>query len=284
MIGPQKLLKKYEIHPAKRRGQNFLTSLNTVHTIIEKASFDPGDLVIEIGTGLGLLSLPLAEKVESVISFEIDARLIAVVEKEYEIPVNLKIVHQDVLTVDFVKLEKEAGQSLRIIGNLPYYISGPILFKLWEARAVIQSAALMLQKEVADRLLSPPGRKKYGILTVLFNYCAEVKELLSVPSTQFYPRPEVDSKVIGIYFREPRIKAQDEDLYKMAIKTAFQKRRKTLKNALSNTELFSAMQVGNALQAAGIDGQRRPETLTSDEFVQLSNALSVTVSHKKESP
>ncbi len=272
MANPQGLLKKYDIRPSKSRGQNFLINPDIGKAIIEKAGFRSEDIVIEVGTGLGILTLTLAAKVKKLISFEVDPRLIAIVKGEYTLPSMLEIVHQDILKVDFQALEREYGQKLKIIGNLPYYISGPILFKIWADRSSFKNAFVMLQKEVAERIVAPPGSKKYGILTVLFNYCATIEKVLSVPATQFYPRPEVDSMVLGFHLRPPEVIAEDESLFKKTVKIAFQKRRKTLQNALAGTD-FPPELIRNVMETLHIDGQRRAETLTVNDFVRISNLL-----------
>lgn len=273
MISPQNLLKKYQVHPLKSRGQNFLVNPDIGKILIEKTALGSEDLVIEVGTGLGILTLPLAAKVKKLISFEIDPRLITIVKEEYTLPSTLEIIHQDILKVDFPALEREYGQKLEIIGNLPYYISSPVLFKIWENCSSFKNAFFMLQKEVAERILSFSGSKKYGILTVLFNYCATIEKILSVPATHFYPKPEVDSIVIGFHFRPPDVVATDEHFFKKIVKFAFQKRRKTLQNALSTGTDFRPDQVRNALATLHINGKRRAETLEVQDFVRLSNLL-----------
>lgn len=273
MLSPQKLLRKYNLRALKSRGQNFLVSTDTALAVLRRASLNKEDAVIEVGTGLGYLTIPLAGQVKEVISFEIDPRLIEIMHSEYEIPPNMKIVHRDILRADFPAISRETEQKLKIIGNLPYYISSPILFKVWETRAFFLEAFFMLQKEVADRLLSPPGHKEYGILSVLYGYCADIKELLKVPASQFFPRPEVDSKVVGIHFREPNVEAQDENFLTILVKTAFQKRRKTMQNALASVPSLSPADIKEALEAIDIDPKRRPETLSPEEFARLSNLL-----------
>lgn len=237
------------------------------------ASFEPDDIVIEVGTGLGVLSFPLATRVKKVLSFEIDRRLIEILKQEYAVPSNLEINHQDILKADFFHLREMYGQKMKIAGNLPYYISSPVLFKAWEGRSELTDAFFMLQKEVACRILSTPGHKEYGILTVLFRYCANLAKILDVSASQFYPRPQVDSVVLGIHFREPLTMATDEGFFKYIVRSAFQKRRKTLQNALSSGTGLLPVQVAAALENVGIDGRRRPETLEAEEFVVLSNEI-----------
>ncbi|MDD5153803.1 MAG: 16S rRNA (adenine(1518)-N(6)/adenine(1519)-N(6))-dimethyltransferase RsmA [Desulfovibrionales bacterium] len=272
MTSPQGLLKKYDIRPSKSRGQNFLINPDIARAIIEKAGFGAEDIVIEVGLGLGILTLPLAAKVKKLISFEVDPRLIAIVKEEYTLPSTLEIVHQDILKVDFQALERKYRQKLKIIGNLPYYISSPILFKIWECRSSFKNAFVMLQKEVAERIVAPPGSKTYGILAVFFNYCATIEKVLRAPAAQFYPRPEVDSMVLGFHLRPPEVIAEDESLFKKIVKSAFQKRRKTLQNALAHPG-FPPELIRSVLGTLNIDGQRRAETLGVNDFVQISNLL-----------
>ncbi len=276
MISPQSFLKKYQLRPSKRRGQNFLINSPTSQAIIEKASLQPEDIVIEVGTGLGILSIPLAAKVKRVLSFEIDPRLIAAVQKEYDLPPNLEITCQDILQVDFEKLARDQKRRLKIIGNLPYCVSSPVLFKVWEARSLFEDAFFMVQKEVADRILARPGGKQYGVLSALLHYGADIARILDVAANQFYPRPAVDSTVVAIHFRDPHVLATDEAMFKKTVKTAFQQRRKTLQNALSGKTGFSPQHIREALNAIEIDGMRRPETLEPDDFVRLSNLLAST--------
>ncbi|MFH1148698.1 MAG: 16S rRNA (adenine(1518)-N(6)/adenine(1519)-N(6))-dimethyltransferase RsmA [Pseudomonadota bacterium] len=273
LIRPQALLRKHAIRPSKRRGQNFLVNPQVAARIVDMAGFEADDIVIEVGAGLGVLTFPLAKRVKKVLSFEIDARLIEILHEEYSVPSNLEIIHQDILKVDFLPLRATYGQKVKIAGNLPYYASSPLLFKAWEGRSSFQDAFFMLQKEVADRILSAPGRKEYGILSVLLKYCANLEKIMDVSANQFYPRPEVDSVMLGIHFREPLTNATDEGFFKHIVRSAFQQRRKTLQNSLSSGTGFTPGQIAGVLQELGIDGKRRAETLDADEFVSISNTL-----------
>ncbi len=258
-------------------GQHFLTDPNVAASILRKAQFEPDDVVLEIGAGLGALTLPLAQQVKHVIAVEPDRKIASVLGSELLAAgvYNVTTIERNVLRLDIEALAARSDASLKVVGNLPYHISSQVLIRLIQFREVIQAAFLMFQKEVAERLTAKPESRNYGRLSVLIQYCAEIYPLASVDSSAFFPKPKVDSQVIGIEFHHPvTFQATDERLLFQIVKAAFGKRRKTLKNALLGGNLgFADGRISAALGLAGIDFQRRAETLSVKEFVTLSNSF-----------
>jgi 16S rRNA (adenine1518-N6/adenine1519-N6)-dimethyltransferase len=277
------ILHQRQLAASRQRGQNFLVHQRTAELIVELAGVEPGDRVVELGVGFGAMTLPLAARAASVIGLEIDSGIVAWHQEEQDLPANVSLRHEDLLKADFYALAQECGGRLKIVANLPYSISNPLLFKLVENREVMESAVLMLQKEVAQRLLARPATKEYGILTVLLNGCAVVEKLLDVGPGQFHPRPKVDSVVVKLTFfpkpeRAANLPPHDHELLKKLVKASFQQRRKTLLNSLSASGLDGTAKelLPDRLKIAGIDPQVRPERLTVEDFVRLANALSAT--------
>lgn len=259
-------------------GQHFLTDPNVAALIVRQAQLGPDDVVLEIGAGLGALTLPLAAQVRHVWAVESDREIATLLENEILAAgaSNVTIIERDILRCDIEALAGRSGASLKVIGNLPYHISSPVLIRLIRFRKVIDAAFLMFQEELAERLTAKPGSKTYGRLSVSVQYCAKVYPLVSVAASAFFPRPKVDSQVVGIEFHRPvPYQANDESFLLRMVKAAFGKRRKTLKNALLGGNLgFGDEGISAALALAGIDPQRRAETLSVEEFVTLSNSFS----------
>jgi len=274
------ILKKQQLAPKKRFGQNFLIDKNISAKIVRLAEIQPEDTIIELGVGFGALTRHLAETCRKVIGLEIDSGIIRYHEEEAWLPRNVTLLHQDILEADFTKLAEESGGRLKIIANLPYSISNPLLFKLTDYRDKIEWAILMLQKEVAQRLTAKTGTKNYGILTVRMAVCASVHKLLDLGPQQFHPRPKVDSQVVKIsFFPEPDRTASlpdyDQVFFKRIVDAAFQQRRKTLINALSASSLVEADKkaIEAALEKLGLDNRIRGERLKVENFVALTNIL-----------
>ena len=192
------ILKDRQLAPSKRFGQNFLVNEQLVETLLDRAAPGPDDSIVELGVGLGSLTIPLARRVRRVVGIEIDAGIVRWHEEEQTLPPNVTLRHEDLLKTDFSALAAGCGGPLKIIANLPYSISNPLLFKLIEQKEHIASAVLMLQKEVAERLVAKPSTKAYGVLSVLLGSCAALEALLKVGPEQFHPRPKVDSMVVRI--------------------------------------------------------------------------------------
>ena len=277
MTSPRTLLSAWNLHPKKQLGQNFLAEPSTARMIIERAGITPEDTVLEIGSGLGALTIPAAARACRVIAVETDRQIAGLLKTELLAAGtdNVDIVRDSILKVDIAHLAADEKRKLVVIGNLPFNISSQILVQLVNARAMVSRAVVMFQKELAERLLAVPGNKVYGRITVMLAYCAEIKTVATIKARMFHPRPKVDSEVLEVCFRE-RIDrpANDEAYLFQVIKAAFGKRRKTMKNALSLSQLgIDGSTAEKALAAAEIDPVRRAETLTVDEFVHLSNIL-----------
>ena len=267
----------WNLRARKRLGQNFLTNANAAGMIVARSRLAAEDIVVEIGAGLGALTIPLARRVEKVYAIEKDPRLIDLLRTELRAAeiFNVEVLVQDFLRTNLTRLAQEHDQQFVICGNLPYNISSQILIRLIEARNVISRAVLMFQKELAERLMAPPGLKAYGRISAMLQYCADIHPLADLDKNHFHPAPKIASQVIEIVFHsQPKRPANDERLLFRVIKAAFGNRRKTLKNSLTAGGLGITSQVAReALQEAGIDPTRRAETLTPAEFVELAHSL-----------
>lgn len=276
MESPLKILKRYHIHPVKRLGQSFLVDNNVTSRIVDSSEIGEGDTVVEIGAGLGAMTAMIAPRVKRVIALEIDPKLVEVLVCELaEVP-NIEIIHTDVLRYDFSS-PLQGGGKIKVIGNIPYNVSSQILFRMIEFREHVSSATLMLQREVADRITASPGTKQYGIPSVIVSMYAEVSRLMAVPATCFYPVPKVDSVVLNMEMRGgPLYPLGDYATFIETVKAAFSMRRKTLVNNLKGMDGTRPMGIDtpSLLAEARIDGRRRGETLTVEEFGRLSEIIS----------
>jgi 16S rRNA (adenine1518-N6/adenine1519-N6)-dimethyltransferase len=277
MTSPRALLTAWDIRAKKQLGQNFLNDPNLARAIVEKASLDSDDVVLEIGPGLGAITVPMANAAGRVIAVDKDGRIIELLRTELMTARirNVEIREADILRVDLASVCRDAGRPLVVMGNLPYNISSQVVVQLLHARRCVDRAILMLQKEMAQRLCAGPGSKDYGRLSVMLGYCARTQVLMPVRASLFFPAPKVDSTVIRIRFTDPPpVRADDEGLLFRVVKAAFGKRRKTLRNALSQSELaLDAETCGRMLTEAQIDPMRRAESLSVPEFVRLSNTI-----------
>lgn len=274
------LMKKYGITANKKLGQNFLIDENVIETIAGTSKLTKEDLVIEIGPGLGTLTAKLLEKAGKVICIELDDRMIKILKDRFFMYENFEVINEDVLKVDLHKLIKEnkekAGiKNVKIVANLPYYITTPIIMKLLEEKLDIETITVMIQKEVADRLTDVPGGKNSGAITYTVYYYAHAEEILTVPNSSFIPEPEVQSEVIKLTLRKvPIINVQDEKKFFMLIKAAFMQRRKTLLNAIGNSGLnISKEQMENILKELDIDTRVRGEALTIEQFAKIADKI-----------
>ena len=277
MTSPRLLLKAWGIRPRKSMGQHFLTDPNVSAMILGRGAFDPQDSIVEIGAGLGALTVPLALQTKQVLAVEPDGRIALLLKNELLASgvSNVTIIEKDILECDMEAMAKALDTRLKVVGNLPYHISSQVLIHLIHFRKSIDRAVLMFQKEVAERLLAKPGSKAYGRLSVLIQYCASIHAMGHVGASSFYPRPKVDSEVVGMSFLDPiPSPAGNEGFLFKIIRAAFGKRRKMLKNALMIGDLgLEAPQLSKALERARIDPRRRAETLSVEEFVRLGNVL-----------
>lgn len=274
------ILQQEGLAPSKKRGQNFLVHRHTAERIVASSGITGNDTVVELGVGLGSLTIPLAARAQHVIGLEIDSGIIAWHRQSRTLPDNVTLLHQDLLKADFAELARQCGGRLKIIANLPYSISNPLLFTLLDNRRHMGWAVLMLQKEVALRLVARPGTKEYGILSVLMAGAAEVTRLLEVGPEQFHPRPKVDSLVVKIGFdplpaRAARLPDHDRGVLIRLVKGAFGQRRKTLRNALAASPPpgWKKEEIAEAITRAGIDPGVRAEKLTIEDYVRLAQAF-----------
>lgn len=273
------LLKKYDIPIRGQMGQHLLIDPNIQKKIVDLLEITPGELILEIGPGLGALTGEALARGASVLAIEKDGRFLKVLEEEWGKDGRLEILHQDVLDFDFSVLKKRLGKQkqIKVLSNLPYYITAPILFFLFENKKWISRAVLMMQKEVADRILAPAGGKEYGRLTLGVRYAADVKHALSVPAGCFTPRPEVASTVLAMTLRPESglLKPETEKKVFAIIDTAFSQRRKTLLSLLSRNSLFTVSREEwmKAFEKCGLKPTARGEELLFKDFLALSEFL-----------
>ena len=273
------VLQKYGFVFQKKYGQNFLIDPHVLDKIVAAAGIGPDDFVVEIGPGIGTLTQYLAYAARSVCAVEIDKNLIPILEdtlSEYE---NVRVINHDVLKVDIAKLaeEENGGKPIKVVANLPYYITTPIIMGLFESHVPLQSITVMVQKEVADRMQVGPGSKDYGALSLAVQYYAKPYIAANVPPNCFIPRPGVGSAVIRLTrYEEPPVTVKDESLMFKLIRASFNQRRKTLQNGIANSpELpYSKAQVEKALEKMGLAANVRGESLTLAEFAKLSDIIS----------
>ncbi len=274
----KEIINKYSFAFQKKFGQNFLIDSNVLESIIRGAEITKDDFVLEIGPGIGTMTQYRCEAARQVVAVEIDKMLIPILEdtlSEYD---NVEVINQDVLKVDIKSLaeEKNNGKPIKVVANLPYYITTPIIMGLFESGVPIDSITIMVQKEVADRMQTGPGSKDYGALSLAVQYYATAKVILNVSAICFMPRPNVDSAVIKLTrHKEPTVNVADEKLMFKIIRASFNQRRKTLVNGLKNSpELsFSKEQIVKAIEKIGKPETIRGEALTLEEFAELANAF-----------
>ena len=272
------ILQKYQFSFQKKFGQNFLIDTHVLDKIIRAAEITKEDMVLEIGPGIGTMTQYLAEAAGKVIAVEIDRNLIPILSETLSMYDNVRIINEDVLKLDIRKLaeEENQGRPIKVVANLPYYITTPIIMGLFESKVPIESITIMVQKEVADRMQTGPGSKDYGALSLAVQYYADAKVMLNVSASCFMPRPNVDSAVIQLTrHRKAPVDVEDEKLMFQIIRASFNQRRKTLVNGLKNSlELdFSKEEILSAIQEIGKPDTIRGEALTLEEFAMLSNQL-----------
>lgn len=274
----KEIINKYSFAFQKKFGQNFLIDSNILENIISAAGITKNDFVLEIGPGIGTMTQYLCEAARQVVAVEIDKMLIPILRDTLSEYNNVEVINKDVLKVDIKSLaeEKNNGKPIKVVANLPYYITTPIIMGLFESGVPIESITIMVQKEVADRMQTGPGSKDYGALSLAVQYYAEAQVVLHVSSNCFMPRPNVDSAVIKLTKHKiPAVEVLDEALLFKLIRASFNQRRKTLVNGLKNSsELdFSKEQILEAIHSIGKDENIRGEKLTLSEFAMLSNCL-----------
>lgn len=270
------ILNKYNAHANKGYGQNFLIDQNIVDGILEKAEVNKNDLIIEIGPGLGNLTSPLLENAGKVICIELDPKMVTILKDRFSLYDNFELINEDILKVDLNKLINDNCQfkSAKVVANLPYYITTPIIMKLLEDKLNLESITVMVQKEVAERLADKPGGKDVGSITYSINYYTNPQIIIDVPRESFIPSPNVDSAVIKLdVLKEPKIKVLDEELFFKVVKFAFLQKRKTLMNSLSNSGLVSKEFTEKMLNDLEIDLRVRAEQLTLEQFGQITDYI-----------
>lgn len=271
------IMNKYQVSANKSYGQNFLIDEDVVLGICEKANISKDDLIIEIGPGLGTLTARLLEKAGKVIAVELDTKMIHILNDRFSLYDNFKLINDDILKVDLNKLISDELGSLKkvkIVANLPYYITTPIIMKLLEEKLNIDSITVMVQKEVAERLCCSPGTGDTGAITYTINYYTKPEIVLDVPKESFIPSPKVDSNVINLQIlNNPSVMVKDEGTLFKVIKFAFMQKRKTLLNSLSNSRMNSKEYFEKMLLDLNIDLKIRPEKLSLDDFAKISDYI-----------
>lgn len=271
------IMKKYNISANKDLGQNFLVDDSVIENIIEVSEIKSKDFVIEIGPGLGTLTSKLVEKAGKVIAIELDKKMIEILNDRFSLYENFKVINEDVLKVDLnnlIKNENDKNYTVKIVANLPYYITTPIIMKLLEEKLNINSITVMIQKEVADRLTEIPGGKNTGAITYCVYYYANAQEMMTVQNTSFIPAPKVNSEVIKLDIRkEPPVHLKNEEIFFKVIKASFMQRRKTLLNGLANAGIASKEKIKTILQQLELNENTRGEQLTIEQFAEIANKL-----------
>ena len=272
------LIKKYDFRFQKKYGQNFLIDTHVLDKIISAAGVTKEDMVLEIGPGIGTMTQYLAEAAREVVAVEIDDKLIPILEETLSEYDNVTIINEDILRLDIAKLadEKNGGKTIKVVANLPYYITTPIIMGLFESKVPLDNITIMVQKEVADRMQVGPGTKDYGALSLAVQYYAKPEIVANVPPNCFIPRPTVGSAVIRLKrYAEPPVTVADEKKMFSLIRASFNQRRKTLVNGLSNAPGIGLHKekVAEALEKMGLSPTIRGEALTLSQFAELSDLL-----------
>ncbi len=273
------LMKKYNITANKNYGQNFLIDENVINTIVSSSDISKDDLVIEIGPGLGSLTSKLLDKAGKVICVELDPKMINILNDRFSLYTNFELLHNDILKVDLKELIKTNLENLnlinaKVVANLPYYITTPIIMKLLEEKLNLKSITVMVQKEVASRLVALPGEKDCGAITYTINYYTNPNLILDVPSNSFIPAPKVNSAVIKLdVLSNPKVIVKNEEHFFKVIKYAFMQKRKTLLNSLANSGIASKEKIENILNNINISPSIRAEKLSLEDFAIISEKL-----------
>ena len=266
------ILKKYKISADKSLGQNFLVSDEVVEGIVESANINKEDIIIEIGPGLGVLTNLLLEKSDDVIAVELDNRMVEIISDRFKEKTNLTVIHEDILKVDLKELlnnrKKSENSKVKVVANLPYYISTPIIMKLLEQNQIIDEIIVMVQKEVGDRLTAKTGTRVAGAITYAVEFYSDATAVINVPKESFVPSPKVESVVIKLKIKKQTQDINKEMLFKV-VKAAFSQRRKTLSNALVNGGIVEKNKLEEVLEKAELEKNVRGENLTLEDFIKL---------------
>lgn len=275
------IMKKYNIKANKSLGQNFLINDEVIENIVKSSNLSKEDMVIEIGPGLGTLTKRLLEEAGKVLCIELDKKMINILQDRFSENDKYEVINEDILKVDLNQIIKENKKdnnikNVKIVANLPYYITTPIIMKLLEEKLEIESITVMIQKEVADRLIEVPGGKNTGAITYTVYYYCESEKIMEVPNSSFIPEPEVTSEVIKMNLRKtPAVELENPKIMFMIIKSAFMQRRKTLLNALTNSKVFINKEEGTQiLNKLNLDINIRAESLTIQDFANIAKLIS----------
>lgn len=276
----QAIKERHNFQLSKSLGQNFITDKSVIEKIVSGSDVGEDDLVIEIGPGIGVLTAEAAESAAKVVAIEIDKKLIPILTETLQEYDNIRVINQDILKTDINEIideERAAGSftgGVKIMGNLPYYITTPIIMGILEKGVHADSITIMMQKEVADRIKAAPGGKIYGAISVAVQYYCEVEQIATVPKEVFVPRPKVDSAVLKLDIRKERpVELIDEKAFFACIKSGFGQRRKTLLNSLTGVNGLGKEEIKGILENAGVDPVRRAETLDIKEFAAIANGV-----------
>jgi 16S rRNA (adenine1518-N6/adenine1519-N6)-dimethyltransferase len=270
----RKELAEYGLIPRKGWGQHFLVDRNILNKVIRTAQVGKGDVVLEVGPGLGEMTLSLARQAKKVIAIEIDPKLVEILKEKIVDYPNVEVIKGDILKIDFDPFLHREGHPIKVVANLPYRISTPLLFRFIESRQVFSNLTLMLQKEVVERMVASPGQKEYGPLSIFIQLVSIPSIRFFIKSSAFFPPPKVDSAVVHMVWRErPIVELSDEEWFKKVVRGCMGYRRKTLNNALKHSGLPLPPELVERLREIGIDPQRRPETLTIQELAILAESL-----------
>jgi len=274
MTSIKRELLEYGLFPKKRLGQHFLVDRNILNKVIRTAQVEKGDMVLEVGPGLGEMTLALAQHAKKVIAIEIDSKLAVILKQKVEDFSNVEVVQKDILKMDFSSFLRKEGHPIKVVANLPYKISTPLLFHFMESKEFFSTLTLMLQREVAERMVASPGSKTYGPLSIFIQLFSNISICFYIKPSAFFPPPKVESAVVHMSFRKkPVVNLEDEEWFKKVVKGCFGYRRKTLMNALKHSGLPLPQSIESRMQKIGIDPRKRPETLTIQDLVHLAEAL-----------
>jgi 16S rRNA (adenine1518-N6/adenine1519-N6)-dimethyltransferase len=274
MVSIRKELAEYGLFPKKGLGQHFLTDRNILNKVIRTAQVGKDDVILEVGPGLGEMTLALAQQVKRVIAIEIDPKLVEILKKKVESYPNVEVTKRDILKVNLNQFLEKEGHRIKVVANLPYQISTPLLFRFIESKRVFSTLTLMLQREVAERMVALPGGKEYGPLSIFVQSVSNLSIRFFIKPSAFFPPPKVESAVVYMAWKEtPMVEMNDEEWFKKVVKACFGYRRKTLLNALKHSGLTLPESIELKMEVIGIDPRRRPETLTIQEFINLANTL-----------
>lgn len=265
------LLNKYKLKANKSLGQNFLINQQIIDDIVKVANVNEDDLIIEIGPGLGSLTSKLADNAKKVVAIELDQNMIEILKERFSLYKNVEIIHGDIMKVDLKEIIGEE-KNVKIVANLPYYITTPIVMKLLEEDLKMKSITVMVQKEVGERFCAIPGGKEYGAITVSINYYSDSKIVLDVPKDNFNPIPEVDSCVVQLKLKKNHIELKDKKLFFRLIKIAFSQRRKNIGNSLTGIGM-TKQEVKEMLEALSLDINLRAENLSINQYAQIANYI-----------